>query len=549
MQEPVQSSMAYSTQQRKSNAEQAAAKRRAAKRKKKQQRRALLFSALFLALAVVLLIWAISLLKTRTGGGGDTPPASTVVPGSTSGTVSANGRYPEGTMVNGISIGGKTMDEARELLTNGLALQLGNYSVTLTNDTIGTRVLSAEDMGLFFDIDAILIQAQAGGSITVHPSVNRETLLVSLDAINNTLSNHAVNATVSVEFESYTVGKTQYTKPKFVYTEGKPGQQLDFESIVTQIEAALAVGETSPVISPEIIVSEPAITVDMLKRQRTKLATFSTSYYFAGTGSTSAAELENRQARDINISKAVGLMNYIVVYSGQTWSFNETTGNRSEKNGWAFAKAVYQGGYRPEPGGGVCQVSTTMFNALIRAGVTITKHSEHSIPSNYVPVGWDATVDYGHIDFKFKNNKDEPIYIFVYITKTKGSSRKKDIVVEIYGPAEPGVEYRPREELVATDPAVNPTTKPDKSQYTDYSAIIQNPHDGYTVNIFIDKYVNGAYAGTSFQYTAIYKKIEQVTQVGTKPTPTPVPTKTPKPTKTPYVAPYPASGGNPYVGY
>lgn len=538
--------MANAPKKSKPNTAQAATKRKAAKLKKRRQRRALLFSTVFLLLAVALLIWAISLLKKRPGGGG-TPVEATQAPGASSGMFASDSRYPEGTMVNGISIGGKTADEARALLTNGLELQLRNYRVTLENETIGTKVLYAEDLGLSFDVDAILVQAQSGGVINVHPTVNRDTLRNSLYAINDTLSNHAENATVDVEYDSYSVGKVKYTKPKFVYTAGKAGQQLDCDAVISQVEEAISSGETSAVISPEIIISEPAVTVETLKKQRTKLATFTTTYYFDGTKSTSEAELENRRARDVNISKAVGLMNYIVVYSGQSFSFNDATGRRSEENGWAYAKAVYQGGYRAETGGGVCQVSTTMFNALVRAGVTITKHQEHTIPSDYVDVGWDATVDYGHIDFKFKNNKDDPIYIFIYITKNKGSSRKKDIVVEVYGPEEPNVTYKTRDEIVETDPAVNPTTKPDKSQYTDYSSVIQNPHDGYTVNIFVDKYVDGVYVETTFQYTAIYKKIEQVTLVGTKPTPTPVPTKTPRPTATPKSAP--SYDDNPYISY
>lgn len=537
--------MMNSSEQKKAAA-QAAAKRKAALRKKKKQRRALLLSFLFLALAVALLVWAVSLLKNKPGTGVDLPEA-TPAP-----IVSApsNRKFTEGTSVNGISLSGKTSEEASAALTDSLAKLLPAYSVTLQNDTIGTVVLYAEDMGLSFDVESILAEAADGSSIVVRPTLNRETLLNALYAVNNTLSNHAENATVSVEFESYTVGKTQYTKPKFVYTSGKAGQQLDCESIISQVETALASGETAPVISPEIIISEPAVTVEMLKKQRTKLASYSTTYYFSGTSSATEAELANRQARDINISKAVGLMNYIVLYSGQSFSFNEATGNRSEKNGWAYAKAVYQGGYRAETGGGVCQVSTTMFNALLRAGVTGIKHSEHSIPSDYVDVGWDATVDYGHIDFKFKNNKEEPIYLFVYITKNKSSSRKKNIVVEVYGAEESGVEYKTRDELVLTDPAVNPTTKPDKTQFTDYASVIQNKHDGYTVNIFVDKYVNGANTGCVFQYQAIYKKIEQVTLVGTKPTPTPVPTKTPKPTATPK-NPVPEGGGgdSPYISY
>ena len=200
-------------------------------------------------------------------------------------------------------------------------------------------------------------------------------------------------------------------------------------------------------------------------------------------------------------------MNVITLKPGESFSFNKKTGDRTEKKGWAMAPAIYGKDHRPEPGGGICQVSTTMYNALLRAGVEITYHRPHTIPSDYVDLGWDATVDYGHIDFKFKNNKKNTIYLFVYITKNKDSSRKKEIHVDVYGMEEPGITYKAYADVPIEDKAVNPEIKYDKKQYEGYQEKTRNAHDGYVVTTYVDMYTNKANPQTIYSYTALSPRL------------------------------------------
>ena len=537
----------------------AAARRRAAARRKEQERKRqkrifLLAAGMFLT-AVVVLVWAVVLMVKRSRSevvAVDASPDATAytVPGQTGANPTTqsgdpgslppdSGVIPRGVTVNGVQVGDLTVEQARAALMQSFENDLNSVAITLKSDYFNAT-LNRNDIGAYFDADAALATAAASGSgaqVKATMLYDKETLTESLAALNDKVPGHATNATLSIDYDSYTVGKTTYQKPKFVYTEGVNGMQLDTAAVAGQIESALQSGTYQLSFAPNVTVSEPAVTVASLKKATTKLSSFHTLYYFTGTSSTDKDILAIREGRDANISKGVGIMNVITLKPGESFSFNKKTGDRTEKKGWAMAPAIYGKDHRPEPGGGICQVSTTMYNALLQAGVEITYHRPHSIPSDYVDLGWDATVDSNHIDFKFKNNKQNTIYLFVYITKNKDSSRKKEVHVDVYGMEEPGITYKIRSELVSEDKANNPEIKYDKKQYEGYQEKTREAHDGYVVTTYVDMYTDKKNPKTIYTYTATYDKIEELWIYGTKPTPTPKPTNTPKPTKTPKTTP------------
>ena len=537
------------TEEEKARRAAAARKRAAARRKeqeRKRQKRIFLLAAGMFLTAVVVLVWAVVLMVKRSrldvvavdaspdataytapAQAGSSPTSQTGDPGS---IPPASSVIPRGVTVNGVQVGDLTVDQARSALTQCFENDLNSVAITLKNEYFNAT-LNRNDIGAYFDMDAALATAAASASdaqVKATMLYDKETLTQALAALNDKVPGHATNATMSIDYDSYTVGKTTYQKPKFVYTEGTNGMQLDTVAVVSQIEYALQSGTYQLSFSPNVTVSEPAVTVESLKKATTKLSSFYTLYYFTGTSSTAKDILETRQGRDANISKGVGIMNVITLKPGESFSFNKKTGDRTEKKGWAMAPAIYGKDHRPEAGGGICQVSTTMYNALLRAGVEITYHRPHTIPSDYVDLGWDATVDSNHIDFKFKNNKKDTIYLFVYITKNKDSARKKEIHVDVYGMEEPGITYKTRTELLSEDKAVNPEIKYDKKQYEGYQEKTRESHDGYVVATYVDMYTDKKNPQTIYSYTASYDKIEELWIYGTKPTPTPGPTKTPK---------------------
>ena len=131
-------------------------------------------------------------------------------------------------------------------------------------------------------------------------------------------------------------------------------------------------------------------------------------------------------SRSTNIELAAAKVNGVVLMPGETFSFNQTVGQRTTAAGFKEAAAYSNGQVVQEVGGGICQVSSTIYNAVLYANLEITERTNHYFNPGYVKAGLDATVSWGGPDFKFTNNRDYPIKI---MTDTSG----KVVRVYIYG--------------------------------------------------------------------------------------------------------------------
>ena len=129
--------------------------------------------------------------------------------------------------------------------------------------------------------------------------------------------------------------------------------------------------------------------------------------------------IDQGKNRVINIDIACAKISGIEVLPGKTFSFNETTGKKNESNGYKYAPVLIDGEKSYGIGGGVCQVSTTIYMAVLNAGLEITEHFNHSEPVAYAAEGMDATVVFGVKDLKFRNNTDKKIYIYTWTEQEK----------------------------------------------------------------------------------------------------------------------------------
>ncbi len=136
--------------------------------------------------------------------------------------------------------------------------------------------------------------------------------------------------------------------------------------------------------------------------------------------------LQSSNERKNNIYMASKYLNNTLVDVGGEFSFNRTVGDRTEKRGFMQAKIIVNGEFVDGIGGGVCQVSSTLYNAVILAGLEVTEYHPHSLPVNYVAPSFDAMVNSGWADLRFVNNTHNPIII-----KTSADGQK--ITVNIYG--------------------------------------------------------------------------------------------------------------------
>ncbi len=198
-------------------------------------------------------------------------------------------------------------------------------------------------------------------------------------------------------------------------TEDATGRYIDKEA-VTPLLANIYEG-CEPVNIPYNI-SYPDISSQTLndKLFANTLSTYSTSY----GGST--------WNRCQNIARAASLISGTVVAPGEVFSFNDTVGHRTVENGFYTAKEYINGESVDGIGGGTCQVSSTLYSAVLYADMGIVERLNHMMTVGYIPLGQDATVADGGVDFRFRNTSDYPIKISAY---TSGSS----VVISIIGTA------------------------------------------------------------------------------------------------------------------
>lgn len=205
------------------------------------------------------------------------------------------------------------------------------------------------------------------------------------------------------------------------------GYKLEKEKLEKYVENKIQAGIKEDIyIKAPVKQTEAAITKAALSSIHTKISSFSTSF------KTSS----HKRANNIDIS--VKAINGTLLMPHEVFSFNERVGERNKERGYMEAPVIINSKVESGIGGGICQVSSTLYNAVLEAGIHIIERVHHSLPSKYIGIGLDATVYWDNIDFKFENTLDYPIYIEAY-TKNKNiyfnifsnpSLNKKKYVIE-----------------------------------------------------------------------------------------------------------------------
>lgn len=479
----------------------------AAKKRKKKQQRAVAFGLVFLLALLGITVFVVVRSVSD--------PVPTVIE-----LDPANDVYKSGVTINGINVSGLTLDQAREAVKPSIDNIVQSIAVPIRGDDF-TATITAGQLNVQSDLETILNNAFTGNAdetYTTSFTFDREALSLAIRDMNAMLSHGATDATFTLDVDSK-------GKPELKFIEGKPGMGFDIDGTAELIMNELEAGHFTAEIKPALTMIEPTISVDDLKKQITQIGTYSTTYCAELPSDQPEEDRMVIENRSFNIAKASGIINGKIIQPGASFSFNKTVGNRNEKNGWRQAKGIYGGEtYNMQYGGGVCQVSTTLYVALIRAGIpfsAITRQN-HSIPSTYVPKGLDATVDSGHIDFKFKNTTNSPIYIFAYSTVNKKRSRYRDLTVSIYGAAlEEGLSYDLRsvniEELEPGEPIISYN----KKETVDFNQVTVEARTGYVVDVYRDTYMNGKVVSSEKLYEDRYEAVTEKRIVGTQPTPTP----------------------------
>lgn len=373
--------------------------------------------------------------------------------------------------------------------------ELGGESMTIYPRAAGqdpntekarSEVLESIENGIFENI-----------SVTLEPAENKP---INEDELYEIIHSEPADA----EFEYN--GNEIYVKEHVV------GVDVDKSELADAVK--LLNNDTSANVNVTTVM--PSVTAEILSAKlfNTTLASYSTTY------STSAAN------RASNVQLAASKIDGKVLKPGETFSYNETIGDTTLENGYKVAPVFENGKSSQGVGGGICQVSSTLYSAVLYADLKVVERRNHSLTVAYVPKGQDATVSYGAIDFKFANNTDYPI-------KIKASAAGGRVSIAIVG-TKRDVERSVRlshETVTTTPPSVNET--PDATLPINTKKVTSPGKTGYIVDTYKTVTENGQVISSGKITRSTYKMVPTEVTVGTKEevpvyaVPTPAPTEHP----------------------
>lgn len=457
-------------------------------------------------------------------------------------------RVTRGVSIDGIDISGMTYEQILAKMQDTVDQTIAATTATFTyNDQ--TWSYTSEQMGVESNVNELADQAlqlavaedgtrdkeeaqhirQEG--VTLHLQYRYDEELVDgiFEQISQTLGLPAEEATITFDPDA---GDTP--EAMFTITPGRDGETLHKDQALSDFFQAFAPGKALTMELPiEYVQSE--YSEEFLRQCTTPLVhlkddegDWKVQPFRTKVGGT--------KDRKKNVELALSKFNGMVVQPGQTVSFNETTGERSAENGYLQAPGV-AGDYTSELtyGGGVCQASTTLYNAALMSNCQIEERSKHSIASTYVKKGFDAMVNWPNSDMKFTNVSKGPLFI-------KAWYDGKYANVQIYGlPLPDDMVVERVSTIVEKVPAPEEVeTRVDKSgeyadfvTYSDEEYVYRNASDGVKAQASL-VYWNiktGEKVDEKILYTDYYRPFGKIVYVGAKQRPVTEPTPTPAPTE------------------
>lgn len=298
--------------------------------------------------------------------------------------------------VDGVSLDGLTVSAAEKLLRARYERELSVKKLVVT---AGGREYSFSypEIGYHSDLSAVLRAAKGGkGEYTVS---RRYYLRQAERVLGGICQSCAVRAEAA-----RAIFTADFDNP-FEFEEGRGATYVDFDRLRADVDEALNNG-TGRVVA-RMVRTTIKQNVETLRRERVKLSSFTTCFS-AGNA-----------PRVHNIALAARKINGCILAPGEEFSFNARVGVRSAENGFLSAPIILEGEFVEGVGGGVCQASTTLYNAALLAGMDITEQHPHSLRVGYVEPSFDAMVSGRTCDLRFVNPSDTPVYIVCRATSEK----------------------------------------------------------------------------------------------------------------------------------
>jgi len=414
----------------------------------------------------------------------------------------------EGIYADDINLSGMTSDEAMKTVNDRVASRDAAV-ITLSDGSDYSFSFTGADIGYSWDNPQIINEAvslgKSGNIVERYKALkdlSRDNRIYEIEySINKeALTELVANAALECDREAVNTYMTK-NGDDFVITDGVAGREVDQATSVADIEEYLTKnwdgGDTTLNMTVDTVA--PLGSYEDLSKVRDVLGTFTTSFSTSGS------------SRSANVANACGFINGTTLYPGEEFSTLDTITPFSEGNGYYLAGSYLNGQVVESLGGGICQVSTTLYNAVLLSELEVTERYNHSMIIGYVRPSMDAAIaESSGKNFKFKNSTDYPIYIEGFTTP------EKKITFTIYG-----VEYRPashsvryESETLSTDPPETDAVYADAGAPAGYSSGIQSAHIGYKAKLWKNTYENGELVSREEVNSSTYNKSPRSITIG-----------------------------------
>ena len=305
----------------------------------------------------------------------------------------------ENTKVSGLDISGKTPAQAKTYLEQNKKsfIKPVKFTVKIGDET---EVLTQNDFEYEYNIDQVVSQIEA--DTRGDKSIADAKYEVKATPTEKSVTDKSVSLCeehYSEPKNAYVTEFHPYSDNRFDIEEAKSGISVDKDDLKKQLNNAFNSGKSEQTITAYTEETSAEVTADFLKKNIVKLASYET--YSTNT--------ENATS---NMRVALASCNGSIIDPEEIWSFNDCTGDSNLKsNGYLPANVIVNGKIEQGIGGGICQASSTIYNAAIRSGLSIYERAPHEWASVYVPTGLDATIDYPNIDLKLENISDYQVFL------------------------------------------------------------------------------------------------------------------------------------------
>ncbi|ACX52536.1 VanW family protein [Ammonifex degensii KC4] len=415
------------------------------------------------------------------------------------------GTIPAGVYIDGHYVGGKTAGEVaawlnrreKDLLARTVKVECASREWRVPLAELGVKL----DRSVLEEALAVGHRGWLGQRLWERWRVGREGLHLPLkfsvdrQRLVSTLQDLTRELTVPPQNAAFRV----LPDDTITIIPSREGKCADVEVAYPQLLAILNEGR-EPVIKLPLKPIPPAHTTEDVKNMGLDclLAQFTTKFDPSNAN------------RVYNISVAATAFNGLLVAPGEVVSFNRVVGPRSTKAGYKEAPTIIEDRFVDTVGGGVCQVSTTLYNAVLLAGLKVVERYAHSLPVGYVPLGRDATVSYGGFDFKFQNNTNKYLYLRTLVGPDF-------LTVKIYG----NHNFKRRVEIrtwVTEEIPFKVVRKEDPDLEKGKEIVKQKGQKGYRVSA--ERIVwEGGKARREVLPSSYYKPVDEIVVVGTKAVP------------------------------